>query len=261
MVRTFGMALIAAFLVTLSIGQSRDSAVILTDIERTYQIKIETRGVPFPIKCSYGDIGGKDADRGDLDEYIGVFVKEFSLYPPALVERTKLTTIVLCRDLSFAGQLRSAIPDFEHDTLYLDVSRAKDNKLYQRKVLHHEFFHLIDYRDDGQVYEDKDWNALNPDGFKYGSGGKNAQDNRETSVLTDKYPGFLNHYSTTGVEEDKAEIFTYLFIDPKYLERRSMQDQVLAEKIKAMKQLLARFCPEMTEKFWRKRNKPIDRLN
>lgn len=252
MFRSWATAMIAVSLVTPSLGQSRDSTAILTDLEQRYEIKIETRGVAFPVKCSYGEIGGKDADRDDLDEYIGLFAKEFSFYPPALVKRTKLTTVVLCRDLSFAGQLRSAIPDFEHDTLYLDVSRAKDNKTYQRKVLHHEFFHIIDYEDDGSVYEDKDWAALNPPGFKYGDGGKNAQENRETSVLTDKYPGFLNHYSTTGVEEDKAEIFTHLFVDAAYLDGRSAQDPVLAKKVKAMKHLLAKFCPDMNDEFWRK---------
>ena len=50
------------------------------------------------------------------------------------------------------------------------------------------------------------WDALKPKDFKYGSGGKNAQDISTTSLLTEKYPGFLNHYSTTAVEEDKAEV-------------------------------------------------------
>ena len=109
--------------------------------------------------------------------------------------------MVLCKELSFAGQRRNAIPDCEHETLYLDVSRGSYSKTYLRGVIHHEFFHIIDFRDDGSVYQDKRWKALNPEKFRYGSGGRTVQDLAKTSVLTDKYPGFLNHYSTTGVEE------------------------------------------------------------
>ncbi len=62
--------------------------------------------------------------------------------------------VVRARELTFAGQRRNAIPDFEHDTLYLDVSRGAYSKSYFRKVIHHEFFHIIDYRDDGSLYND-----------------------------------------------------------------------------------------------------------
>jgi hypothetical protein len=119
-------------------------------------------------------------------------------------------------------------------------------------VLHHEFFHVIDYRDDGEVYRDDAWAALNPRSFRYGSGGKNAQQRSDTSLLTDRLPGFLTHYSTTGVEEDKAELFAHLLASGPHVRERCERDAVLQAKVERMKKLLADFCPEMDEEFWAK---------
>ncbi len=47
-----------------------------------------------------------------------------------------------------------------NNTIYLDVS---DNQ--SRGVIHHEFFHIIDYKDNGlfvlDPYADKKWESLN----------------------------------------------------------------------------------------------------
>lgn len=224
----------------------------LAKIAKAYNIEIVTTDLNFPVKTSYGAIDGKQAHRRDLENYISLFASEFTLYPLTLVKQSQLKRIVLCNELYFAGQRRNAIPDFEHDTLYLDVSRGSYNKSYLRKVMHHEFFHIIDYRDDGDLYQDEQWSALNPPGFRYGSGGENAQNLRDTSVLTDKFPGFLNHYSTTGVEEDKAEMFANLIVAHAYVEGRIQKDAVLREKLKLLEKLLLRFCPEMNGEFWNK---------
>jgi Putative zinc-binding metallo-peptidase len=172
-------------------------------------------------------------------------------YPIGLVHRSNLKRVVLCEELKFDGQRRNAIPDFEHDVLYLDVKRGDYNTLYQRKVIHHEFFHIIDYKDDGSVYADKAWDALNPASFQYGTGGRNAQENASTSLLTNRFPGFLNHYSTTGVEEDKAEVFANMMVEPKHVDTRAANDSVIKAKRDAMKSLLQEFCAEVDEEFWK----------
>jgi hypothetical protein len=227
-----------------------DSLPELGKIARAYKIGVVTADPGFPVQTRHGPIDGKTAEKKAIEDYTGLFAPEFGLYPPDLIKRARLRRVVLCADLSFAGQRRTAVPDWEHDTLYLDVSRGAHAKAYVRKVLHHEFFHMVDYRDDGSVYKDERWAALNPGTFKYGDGGKKAQDQNDTSVLTDKYPGFLNHYSTTGVEEDKAELFAHLIVDAAHVEDRAKKDVVLKAKVERMKELTARFCPDMNAKFW-----------
>jgi hypothetical protein len=224
----------------------------LEKIAKTYQIEMVAIDAKFPVKTTHGKIDGQNADREEIQSYINLFVPEFSLYPKDLIKRTKLKRIVLCRKLSFAGQLRGGIPDYEHDTLYLDVKCGDYSKPYQRTAIHHEVFHLLDYQDDGNVYQDERWGSLNPADFKYGGGGKLAQDNPDSGVLTEKYPGFLNHYSTMGVEEDKAEVFANLIVDLAYVEKRIKKEAVLRAKVKRMKELLTEFCPEMNERFWEK---------
>jgi hypothetical protein len=224
----------------------------LEKIAKAFKIEIVTADLGFPVKTTHGTIDGKNADRKELQDYTSLFAPEFALYPQDLVQRSQLKCVVLCSELSFAGQRRNAIPDYEHDTLYLDVNRGTYSKTYLRKVIHHEFFHIIDYRDDGNVYQDERWMSLNPAKFKYGSGGRDAQDLQETSVLTDKCPGFLNHYSTTAVEEDKAEVFANLIVDLEYVKDRAKKDRVLNAKVERMKELLAKFCPEISDKFWEK---------
>jgi Putative zinc-binding metallo-peptidase len=231
---------------------SADASGELEKIAKTYKIEIVKADLSFPVKTTHGMINGKSAGEKVLQDYARLFAPEFALYPTDLIQRSQLKRVVLCSDLSFADQRRNAIPDYEHDTLYLDVSRGTYSKAYLRKVIHHEFFHIIDYRDDGSVYKDERWEALNPAKFKYGSGGRTAQDLQQSSVLTDKFPGFLNHYSTTAVEEDKAEVFANLIIDSEYVENRAKKDRVLNAKVERMKELLVTFCPEVNDKFWEK---------
>lgn len=225
----------------------------LQRVANNYQIEILASNLEFPVKTTHGLIEGKTATEQQVRTYQPLFVKEFSLYPPELIRLTKLKRIVFCDELSFAGQRRNAVPDFEHDTLYLDIVRGVENSLYMRKVLHHDFYHMIDYRDDGKLYNDDRWLLLNPPQFQYTrGGGKSVQDVADTSILTDKYPGFLNHYSTMGVEEDKAEIFAHMLVEGSYMARRAARDDIVATKVERMKELLEKFCPEMNSEFWKK---------
>ena len=230
---------------------SSTASASLKKLERTYAIEIVATNPSFPVKQTYGVIDGKRADLKELESYISLFAPEFSIYPQSLVKLVQLKRVVLCKELSFAGQRRNAIPDFEHDTLYLDAIRGAYSRPYMRKVMHHEFFHIIDWRDDGKLYQDDVWSALNPRSFKYGSGGINAQDKAFSSILTDRFPGFLNYYSTTGVEEDKAELFANLIVDPVYVGSRVKQDEVLSAKVKMLMGLLKSFCPDLNDQFWK----------
>ncbi len=104
-------------------------------------------------------------------------------------------------------------------------------------------------------YRDSRWEGLNPTGFRYGTGGVNAQGDAWGSLISDKRPGFLNTYSTTGVEEDKAELFANLIVLGKLLAERAQSDPVLKAKIERMKELLQDFCADIDDQFWIDANK------
>lgn len=222
---------------------------IARQIEQKYGLKVVWKDGVYPVKSYHGLIQAANASLSDLERYAPTLAGEFLIYPPSLVRRSRLARIVLCRDLSFAGQARAALPDYEHDTLYLDVVSGNYNNAYQRSVIHHEFFHIIDYRDDGEVYSDLQWAKLNPGTFRYGTGGVNMQENRLSSLPTE-LPGFLTTYATSGVEEDKAELFAHMMVDYAVVGKRATTDKIIREKISAMKRLLGKFCSEIDEPFW-----------
>ena len=229
---------------------SVDAAAAIQGVADEYGVEIVTDNPDFPVQSTHGVIDGKRAGHRQVENYAGLFICEFQLYPRELVRRSRLKRVVFCTDLSFAGEVRGAIPDFEHDTLYIDIVSGAYDKSYLRKGIHHEYFHMLDYRDDGLVYQDTEWKSLNSPGFAYGDGGKSVQSIPTTSLLTADYPGFLNHYSTTGVEEDKAELFANMMVSQPYVMDRVRSDPVLNAKVLRMKAILAAFCPEVDGAFW-----------
>ena len=232
-------------------GKAMDKLPQLREVAERYEVKIAIGNLGLPIKTIHGMIEGKEATSESLGKYQKLLATELNRYPISLIRSSKMIRIVLCEALALDGQRRNAIPDFEHNVLYLDVKRGDHNKQYQRKVIHHEFFHLIDYKDDGSIYADNAWVALNPSTFLYGTGGRNSQDDASTSVLSDRFRGFLNHYSTTGVEEDKAEMFANMMVVPKHVETRASDDAIIKSKLNAMKSLMQKFCPEVNGEFWK----------
>lgn len=151
--------------------------------------------------------------------------------------------IVLCTALKYAGQARAAIPDWVNHILYVDTQLGSKSQGYQTHILHHELYHLIDYADDARVYVDTVWAGINSKSFKYGSGGAAAQNVKDTGALTTAFAGFLTHYSTTGVEEDKAELFAYLMTKPAYVRERCSTDPILDTKKKCLVDQLGVFLP------------------
>jgi hypothetical protein len=251
--RAVGAAFVAILIGSLALARSLPRSDGITELVKLAQAD-HFEAIPvnpqFPVPTTWGKIDGVPAGRNAMQRYARLFAREFGLYPVDLIKRSELKRVVFCEQLSFDGQLRAAVPDFEHDTLYLDVTRGGYDRGYLREVLHHEFYHIIDFKDDGQLYTDDVWTALNARGFKYGTGGKNAQNSPEMGVLTDRYPGFLDHYCTTGVEEDKAEVFAYLMVNPAYVKKRCEKDAVLAAKVKRMRELMVSFCPQIDDQFW-----------
>lgn len=189
---------------------------------------------------------------GDLDLYLPLFFREFSLYPVSLIKASKLEKVYFVNSLTFStnsySQYRASVPDYCHDVMGM-VYCCKETSLdYIRNVIHHEFFHFIDYIEDGKIYEsDPEWEGLNTPDFKYGNGGAM---NREWKPLSSDVRGFLNFYSTTGIEEDKAEIFSHMMNFPEKV--IDTQCEILNAKFKNIKNLFQRFDPYGVgnELFW-----------
>lgn len=225
-------------------------AYTLEELEKRYRIEIVVEGATFPLETLHGAVTGADAPKDARESYAALLGEEFGLYPPDLVKRARLKRIVLCRDLAFAGQLRAAVPEFGSHTLYLDVLRGAEDARYVRRVIHHEFFHIVDWLDDGELYGDATWTALNAEGFAYGSGGANAQGDSAMGLWTEAHAGFLSRYGRTGVEEDKAELWSFALVHPREVAARAQDDPVLAAKLARLRELTRSFTRTIDDDFW-----------
>lgn len=215
--------------------------------------------------------------------YRELLAQELGKYPHGLFQLANLQRICLVQDLAIEVQpgkkksgkrppkqlqKRAALPDFVQEILYLDVrrghvpakgvklegfrGRVPANLLYQRHVVHHEFFHLLMEEVYGDPYApDPDWSRLNPAGFPYGKGGAAAQKGIQYA-LVHPAPGFINRYSLSGLEEDKCEIFAALMLPDEAgrIMRWSQDDPWLRGKILAMKAFLASRVPALDAAFW-----------
>jgi Putative zinc-binding metallo-peptidase len=230
-----------------------------------YRIDIVRSGAQFPlfpltILQGQGKIHGAKADPSNVESYWPLFLSEWNVYPAELMAKTRMKHIILCQDLAYEAspsrpQLRAALPDLEYTSaprthLYLDVARGRDDELYVREVIHHEFFHIIDWCDDRSLDRDDVWRALNPPEFTYGTGGAAQQENPFAAVLTEDEPGFLNPYAMSGLEEDKAEIFAYMVVARQYMAERAMRDDIIRKKMHTMAERLQAFCPQLDDQFW-----------
>ncbi|MEW4453767.1 hypothetical protein AB1L30_13925 [Bremerella sp. JC817] len=249
---TWWMVMIAASL--FSFPAAAEEVVFLeplfpAELDGKVPFTLKVANDTFQVDCSYGAITGEAVSEKERDDYLKLFLPEIMLYPSEFLRKAKIQHVVLCNGLKFAGQKRSAIPSWENNTLYYDVVPGKLAS-YKQLVIHHELFHMVDVHDDGKLYADDAWSGLLPEGFRYGSGGKNAQGDDTMSLLTDAVPGFVSKYATTGVEEDKAETFAHMLLHPRYMARRAEKEGLLEAKMHQMRRLLSAISSEMGTDFW-----------
>jgi len=164
--------------------------------------------------------------------------KEIALYPPAFISESGLRVIAVVKDLAYDGQPRAALPDPYVGVLYLDALLGRAFPVYQRHVIHHEYFHFVQGKRFGDPYvRDPKWMSFNPPGFRYGKGGVTARDSGVTP-LNHPAAGFINAYAQSAPEEDMAEVFAALRVPEEraLLLEWARQDEVLRRKIEYLEE-------------------------
>ncbi len=238
----------AAVLVPFAVRQVPGPEETFRELEAKYGVRVVTGGGPYPVPGFHGEIRGADPDPRWVAWYAPLLSEEFFFYPREFVGRTGLRRIVLAEDLAFGKEARAAIPEFWSSTLYLDVAIARRPPPYLRRTLHHDFLHIVDYRDDGSVYADPDWADLNSPEFAYRR--RRPRLFEDLGALARNAPGFLTAYATFAVEEDKAELFSWMMTEPWVVEERAGRDRILSLKVRLLRAQLRRFSPDLDRAFW-----------
>jgi len=217
-----------------------------------YSIKIYFEKFPATSwKIDYA-LATRD-DYKKLYNYLLLFDNEFAKYPKSFLEKTKLSTVVFVKSLAFKEKLRAAMPDYGKEILILDFLRGDHSSVYQRHVMHHEFYHMIEEEFNRSAYwKDSDWKEFNASIVQYEQGGETAQNNSKAYLFTHPKPGFVNLYSQSAIEEDKAEIYAALFVKEEYdkLIEWAKKDKVLDKKTKYMIKFLKKLNSKFSKRYF-----------
>ena len=174
--------------------------------------------------------------------FLEMVEREMGSYSRRLLQRSQLRGVVVVAGLRVEGQARAVVPDEPRRLIYVDPFIGAGNITYQRHALHHDFFHFLAARWEGDAYfTDPAWLALNRAGTRYGNGGKNAREGNQFA-LTHPAPGFVNLYAQSAIEEDMAEVFAMLQVPEEraLLLEWATDDEVLRGKIAYIEAFLAR---------------------
>ena len=228
-------------------------------IEEKYGIKVIARELPFPVKETGCVFDGTQATETQIKAADRMLKQELRYYSKDILQRIKLQKIIIGANLTLNGRHLGGLADYRNNVFYLDAAYVLVSDDHIRKTFHHELFHMLDFQDDQNTKCDEAWEQLNPLTFKYGDGGFTMLNDPRVGLITDKYPGFINRYSTSSVAEDKAEIYCHMVANSALMEEIAKHDAIVMAKLNAMKKLLAQFHPEMVESFWRaiERNRPV----
>lgn len=237
------------------IKNNKDSVkIIISKIEKKYQIKVYyNTHLPDSIynnKRRY--VLAPDSDYVKMFEYVKLFQQEFNKYPIEFIQKTNLKNIVIVQEVTNTdGSLRTAVPDRENEVLYLQYPQINYYPDYYKHTIHHEFYHMIEEEINGSsFYKDPVWALFNDTSFHYGSGGNSMYDKKVNAYeMTHPIKGFINLYSASSIEEDKAEIFAILFVESerKKLEEFAKTDIFLERKLNYMKNFIFGISKELQE--------------
>ena len=153
--------------------------------------------------------------ENDINFYLPLLVLELSLYPKNFFKKINLKNITLSNNIVFHSgnyeNYRAGLPDYEENTLSLVFSCKERNIKYIRNIIHHELFHYFYFMYVGP-FEDKDdlWEMFNPKGFEYSMKSELWSQKEILSGDYQDYDSFVSYFSKTKLEEDKAEVFSYM---------------------------------------------------
>lgn len=196
----------------------------------------DLRITPLPAGAA-GAAAAGNARKAAL--HLLILDEELARYPAPLLRASGMTAIAFVQQFTLRNSIAPCYPDYESGVFYWNLGFDAQEE-YLRHIVHHELFHAIDERVNGQFMTgDPIWSALNDRKFRYGPGGHIVRESYR-SDHADASPGFVSRYAAMSVMEDKADTFG-LFMSPSgsaWLQQRRRNDPVLGGKIDYLRDLV-----------------------
>jgi len=200
---------------------------------------------PVELTLANGSVRCEPAPRAHLAPAMAVVRAELARYEERFIAATRLKRVLFCEGLR-EGDIRvPSLPNYER-SLLLDPDT---DATFLRRLVHHEVFHFADYADDGELGRDAAWERLNDGWFSYGFGGRFLRDGDASQFAEDR-AGFVSKYATSALEEDKAEVFSFMMTEPRRLRQLAARDAIVAGKIAAVERQLFKLSDSLKPRFW-----------
>jgi len=226
---------------------------IASRIEARYGLNISYKDIPS--KLSYDTVFTPVApkDYRNLLSYLSLFEEEIAKYPKTYFKNSKLRGAFFVKRLFHKQRPAEGVYVYKKNYILFDFERGQKNPKQQRHTIHHELYHMIELLTIGYPgWKDPEWSTLNTKDFQYGKTKLNVQPQNRKSFSEPLYPGFVTAYAMTALAEDKAEVYACLMIESqsRLLHEWIKKDQILAGKVRLMKNFINNFCAEMDDSYW-----------
>jgi len=216
------------------------------EVGRSQGVKLLLPERGFVLELYHGPVTGEPPATAAAAAAAEVVARELGRFPAGALGGARFRRVLLCAALAEGGASIPSLPNYQQ-TLLLDVGSPPD---FVRRLLHHELFHFIDFSDDDQVLVDPAWEAHNDRYFVYGVGGR-AMREPGSSRLARDLPGFVSRYATAALEEDKAEVFSFLMTAPADVAALAAADPVIRRKVAAIERQVGAALPALDARFFR----------
>jgi hypothetical protein len=217
-----------------------------TAIEETFRVDVRVHGA-LDVTSRLGQgAHATDPDSQQVARYGPFLQRELARYPPDAFNCAGIQSIVLATRLVVSGHRRAAAPDYQGHALVLDPEPESAHEQYWARVVHHEFYHSLEYADSARDRWREAWRRSNSTSFAYGPGGIVAYINPGNYAgLRQPSDGFITLYATTGIEEDRAEVFSTVMVMPSEVYSLARSDSILQRKIELLRANLSESCPSL----------------
>jgi hypothetical protein len=195
-----------------------------------------------------------DTDFGALKVYSVMLIEELSKWPTDIISGFSDHTLYLVGSSAVQGPngIAGQVAGVYYQGYGIVYNVGFNNSDYQRRIVQHEFFHLLDFQTRGtaKALDQTTWESYNPSGFTYAnySGSTCYEGNTSCSTGFETGNGFITSYAEEAYVEDVAETGAALMteIGDQALEPLLSTDTVLANKVTLLKSFLAGLDPTIT---------------
>lgn len=267
------------FLFPLSPKETKSAWKQIEAFTNEYRIPFQWgSNADFKIPSNYEFQPIDDEDPHYLLECAPFIIGEFRKYPPAFIQGSGLSRVIFINDFKDprANTVVYGMALLADLTILLNARQMRWNDNESSRILHHEFFHILDQGDTLREYELNkalrvaqgqkalflpffiasreefvNWQKLNPEGFVYP--GQRSLPNENWHTMDHPKPGFATLYGLINIMEDRAELFGNLRVpdDAKKIYGFAEDDVYLSNKIGQLRKYLQARHPGMDERFWR----------